>query len=84
MGGAIATLIGTELVDQVDASRGFRERADRSLFGRAKELGTALFAKPLREFTGQLPRWRRVRLYTFGAPRVGNTASRRDSLSYEL
>lgn len=70
LGGALATLMSTELVGAVDTSRGFRERPDSSWLGRVKDLFTGV----QEAFTGELPRWRAVELYTFGAPRVGNTA----------
>jgi len=71
LGGALATLMAVELVDQVDTSRGFKEKEDASLFGMA-----ARFLSDTKDtlLGAQLPRWGRVRLYTYGAPRVGNSA----------
>lgn len=70
LGGALAQLMATELVGSVDVSRGFKAREDGSLFGMAKRAFTAT----KQSFPGmELPRWESVCLYTYGAPRVGNS-----------
>ena len=69
LGGALAQLMATELIGGVDTSRGFKERDDASLFGMASRLFTQA-KESMPQF--QLPRWREVALYTYGAPRVGN------------
>jgi hypothetical protein len=70
LGGALAQLMSTELVGSVDTSRGFKTKDDSSLFGVAKNL----FFKAKQNLPGgALPKWRSVALYTYGAPRVGNT-----------
>ena len=62
--------MATELVGSVDVSRGFKAREDGSLFGMAKRAFTAT----KQSFPGmELPRWESVCLYTYGAPRVGNS-----------
>jgi len=71
LGGALATLMAPDLVGSVDTSRGFKERADASWWGKAQEL----MASAKQAIPGQeLPQLGRVELYTFGAPRVGNSA----------
>ena len=75
LGGALAQLMATELVGDVDVSRGFKERDDASLFGMATKLGKELFAQAKATVTGVgLPKWKEVALYSYGAPRVGNAA----------
>jgi hypothetical protein len=71
LGGAIAQLIVTELVGDVDTSRGFKERADSSLLARAGRMLNVGAVGGM--FKGGAPvSLGTVRLYTFGAPRVGN------------
>ena len=69
LGGALATLMAPDLVGKVDVSRGFKARADASLWGKAQEL----FATAKEEVLGEMPKLAKVELYTFGAPRVGNS-----------
>jgi len=70
LGGALAQLMATELVGSVDVSRGFKAKDDGSLFGMAKRAFTAT----QQSFPGmELPKWESVSLYTYGAPRVGNS-----------
>lgn len=70
LGGALAQLMATELVGSVDVTRGFKEKDDGSLFGMAKRAFTAT----KQSFPGmELPKWESVSLYTYGAPRVGNS-----------
>jgi len=70
LGGALAQLMATELVGSVDVSRGFKAKDDGSLFGMAKRA----FAQTKQSFPGmELPKWASVSLYTYGAPRVGNS-----------
>jgi len=73
LGGALAHLMATELVGDVDVTRGFKEKDDESLFGMATKLGKDLFNQAKMTVTGtQLPKWKEVAMYSFGAPRVGN------------
>mmetsp|Transcript_46903 Transcript_46903/g.77611 ORF Transcript_46903/g.77611 Transcript_46903/m.77611 type:complete len:742 (-) Transcript_46903:731-2956(-) len=77
LGGALATLTTPELVGGVDTTRGFKPRADDGWVGAVvRAAQEALVARPTLA---------RVRLYTFGAPRVGNTDFARyfDSLGLE-
>jgi len=70
LGGALATLTAFDIGTDVDTSRGFRSRADNSWFGQAVSFVT----QKGKEVSGTAPvRLRLVRLYTFGAPRVGNS-----------
>lgn len=73
LGGALSQLMATELVGSVDVSRGFKEKEDGSLFGMAARMGKELFTQARQMVTGtQLPKWKEVAMYNFGAPRVGN------------
>jgi len=73
LGGALAHLMATELVGDVDITRGFKEKDDASLLGMATKLGKDLFNQAKMTVTGtQLPKWKEVTMYSFGAPRVGN------------
>lgn len=71
LGGALAQLMSTELVGNVDVSRGFKEKEDASLFGMAARFINQ--AKQASPFSQELPKWGSVSLYTYGAPRVGNS-----------
>ena len=63
--------MSTELVGNVDVSRGFKEKEDASLFGMAARFINQ--AKQASPFSQELPKWGSVSLYTYGAPRVGNS-----------
>ena len=103
LGGALATLFAPEVARGVDASRGFKERADEPWFSSLVELvagkasavpregvpesvrqrPTASLPRQAAELTGDVPvRLRRVRLYTFGAPRESSAPSPRHISPY--
>ena len=73
LGGALASLIAPDLVGKVDTTRGFKERDDTSWWGQAQRLGKQLTESAKEVVYGELPRLRKVQMYTFGAPRVGNS-----------
>lgn len=77
LGGALATLFIPELARGVDASRGFKERADTSWFAQLAEM-TKTFGGKARNPKKEPVVLGKVRLYTFGAPRVGNSEFARD------
>ena len=70
LGGALASLMAPDLTGKVDVSRGFKAKADASLWGRFSEL----VASAKEELMDEMPTLGRVEMYTFGAPRVGNSA----------
>ena len=77
LGGAVATLLTPELVGRVDTSRGFKEKADASWLGiaqaKAKELLQDASERLPLGTGGSMKQIGSVELYTFGAPRVGNS-----------
>ena len=70
LGGALATLTAPDLAAGVDTSRGFRQQQQTSWLSRVSSFlqqeNTPFAPAPL-------PALRDVRIYTFGAPRVGNS-----------
>lgn len=69
LGGALATLTAPDLAAGVDTSRGFRQRQQSSWLSRVSS-----FLQQETPFApAPLPALRDVRIYTFGAPRVGNS-----------
>jgi len=74
LGGALASLMAPDLIGKVDVSRGFKERPDQSWWGQAQSLGKELLSSAKEKIPGaELPRFGDVKMYTFGAPRVGNS-----------
>lgn len=67
LGGALATLVAPDLASGIDTSRGFKARDDRSWFA-------SMMRGVKKVYASEPPRLGRLRLYTFGAPRVGNSA----------
>eukprot|EP00288_Rhodomonas_lens_P019108 CAMPEP_0177716546 /NCGR_PEP_ID=MMETSP0484_2-20121128/14565_1 /TAXON_ID=354590 /ORGANISM="Rhodomonas lens, Strain RHODO" /LENGTH=731 /DNA_ID=CAMNT_0019228579 /DNA_START=330 /DNA_END=2525 /DNA_ORIENTATION=+ len=70
LGGALATLMASEIAGGIDASRGFKNKKVDSWFTTLAKL--AQIEKDDEETPP--PTLGKVRMYTFGAPRVGNTA----------
>jgi len=75
LGGALATLTAPEIASGVDTSRGFKTRPDESWVGKLSQLASDLVVDASkRSFGPNKPlSLKNVRLYTFGAPRVGNS-----------
>jgi len=74
LGGALATLMAADVAEAVDVSRGFRAAKDTSWWGQATDLLASSWQSSAPESLGGLPALGKVSLYTFGAPRVGNSA----------
>mmetsp|Transcript_25159 Transcript_25159/g.51130 ORF Transcript_25159/g.51130 Transcript_25159/m.51130 type:complete len:338 (+) Transcript_25159:679-1692(+) len=70
LGGALATLMASEIANGIDASRGFKSRKVDSWFTALVKLTQG----DEEEEDTPPPVLGGVRMYTFGAPRVGNTA----------
>jgi len=74
LGGALATLMATDVASNVDTSRGFKAARDTSWFGQAADLVTSALEKNAPVGLGGLESFGKLSMYTFGAPRVGNSA----------
>eukprot|EP00746_Dinoflagellata_sp_MGD_P078422 gnl/MRDRNA2_/MRDRNA2_31364_c0_seq1.p1 gnl/MRDRNA2_/MRDRNA2_31364_c0~~gnl/MRDRNA2_/MRDRNA2_31364_c0_seq1.p1 ORF type:complete len:965 (+),score=201.88 gnl/MRDRNA2_/MRDRNA2_31364_c0_seq1:101-2995(+) len=72
LGGALATLMATEIATGVDTSRSLKMRADNSWFAQLVRAAQDKLGQG--EAVAAPIQLGRVRLYTFGAPRVGNSA----------
>jgi len=70
LGGALASLMSPDLTGRVNTMRGFKEREDQSWLARASRFFSA-DADAM--YLNNLPSFGRVKMYTFGAPRVGNS-----------
>lgn len=74
LGGALASLMAPDLTGQVDTSRGFKERPDSSWWGLSGKVKEMFASATDSRGAVKLPEFGTVQMYTFGAPRVGNSA----------